>query len=195
MTNPMLGPLILDALEGGATAETALREAVQADAGRGLRQVHVVDAAGRTAAWTGDNCVMWCGSRTGTGLSVAGNMLAGAAVVEATFEAMSARATEPLPERLLAALQAGEAAGGDRRGKQSAALLIATTESYPDLSIRVDDHADPLGELQRLLDTWRRHVAPRRHWTPSRARPAGETDLDVIEAAWIADGADWRFRR
>jgi uncharacterized Ntn-hydrolase superfamily protein len=195
ITNPMLGPAILDRLQDGAGASEALTAELASDQGRGLRQVHVVDAGGRTAAWMGTHCVTWCGHAADGPVSVAGNMLAGPAVVDATLAAMRTGAALPLPERLLAAMAAGEAVGGDRRGRQSAALLVASTESYPDISLRADDHADPLAELTRLLDVWRRTVAPRRHWTPSRARPAGETDLDVIEAAWIAAGSDLRFRR
>ena len=91
----------------------------------------------------------WCGSVRGVDVSVAGNMLAGPAVVARTMEAFGG-AQGPLAERLLAALEAGEAAGGDKRGKQSAALKIASRDPYPDLDIRADDHPDPIAELRRL---------------------------------------------
>lgn len=194
MTNPYLGPAILDGLARGLDAATALKSAIAGDEGRGIRQVHVVDARGRAAAWTGDNCVAWCGHRIGECYSVAGNML-NPKTVEATFAAFAAHASLPLAERLITALDAGEAAGGDRRGRQSAGLLLATTEDFPDINLRVDDHAAPLTELRRLLGVWRAQSEPRRHWFPTKARPAGEIDIDAIEAAWRSAGLDLRFRR
>ncbi|MBV1694292.1 MAG: DUF1028 domain-containing protein [Hyphomicrobiales bacterium] len=195
MTNPYLGPAILDALERGLAPQVALRSVLAGDEGAGLRQVHCVDAQGRTAAWTGGNCVEWCGDRAGAGFSVAGNMLAGAAVIDETVRVFAAGGALPLPERLVAALDAGEAAGGDKRGRQSAALLLTTTEDFADMNLRVDDHTAPLEELRRLLGVWRRSVEPRRAWFPSRANPAGNTDLDAMEAAWAKAGLSLRFRR
>jgi uncharacterized Ntn-hydrolase superfamily protein len=194
ITNRYLGPPILDALEAGRDPASAIEAALARDEGRHLRQVHAVDARGRSAAWTGRHCVEWCGERTGPHLSVAGNMLAGADVVGATFASMQAGGGE-LAERLMAAMLAGEAAGGDRRGRQSAAMVLTTTEDFPDLNIRVDDHGDPLGELRRLLGLWRQQQAARKGWAPSKANPSGETDIDAIEAGWIAQGLDIRFRR
>jgi uncharacterized Ntn-hydrolase superfamily protein len=195
ITNRYLGPAVLDLLERGLAPVEAIERALAPDEGRHLRQVHAVDVRGRTAAWTGRNCVTWCGERTGNHLSVAGNMLAGAEVVEATFDAFAAGGNMELPERLMAAMQAGEAAGGDRRGRQSAAMKLTTTEDFPDLDIRVDDHADPLPELARLLALWRRQWSARKAWAPSKANPSGMTDLDVIDAAWKAQGLDIRLRR
>ncbi len=194
MTNPYLGPVILDNLARGLDAETALKAAIAGDAGRGIRQVHVVDMQGRVAAWTGDNCVTWCGHRLGDGFSVAGNML-NPKTVDATFAAFEANAALPMPERMITALDAGEAAGGDKRGRQSAGLLLATTEDFPDINLRVDDHTAPLTELRRLLGLWRAQAEPRRSWFPSKANPAGETNLDLMEAAWAQAGLDLKFRR
>jgi uncharacterized Ntn-hydrolase superfamily protein len=92
-------------------------------------------------------------------------------------------------------MDAGERAGGDRRGRQSAALLLTTSEDFADLNIRVDDHTDPLFELNRLLAIWRGQWPQRAAWAPSKANPSGCTDLDAIEAAWRAQGLDLRFRR
>ncbi|HRK19891.1 MAG TPA: DUF1028 domain-containing protein [Hyphomicrobiaceae bacterium] len=195
MTNRYLAPLVLDALEAGAAPADAVARAIATDGGRGVRQLHAVDRHGNSAAWTGDNCVEWCGSRSAPGVSVAGNMLAGAPTVEATLETWLARADLELPERLLAALDAGEAAGGDRRGRQSAAMKIVTTEDFPDLDLRVDDHAEPLVELRRLTGLWRAHFPDRKSWMPTRANPDGITDLDAIEATWRKAGLDIRFRR
>lgn len=195
MSNRYLGPAVLDAMARGLPAQLALDSALAGDEGRGLRQIHAVDAEGRVAAFTGANCVEWCGSVTGEGFSVAGNMLSGEAVVTTTAEVFARRVDLPLPERLMEALHAGQAAGGDKRGKQSAALMLTTTEDFPDISLRVDDHAEPLVELSRLLDLWRVQAEPSLHTRPSRANPAGLTDLDAIEAAWRARGMDLRFRR
>jgi len=218
MTNRYLGPAILDGFSRGLDPASAIEGALAGDAGSGLRQVHAVDRHGRTAAWTGRNCVEWCGSVADTsvaggGVSVAGNMLAGEAVIAATLAAFEASgpmeegakaapnaattkaAAIPLPERLMLAMLAGQAAGGDRRGRQSAAMRLVTTEDFSDLDLRVDDHPDPLAELGRLLGLWRQQAAPRLALAPRRANPSGFTDLDAIEAGWHARGLDLRFRR
>lgn len=195
IANRYLGPAVLDGLECGLTPEVAIAVAIGADAGRGLRQVHAIDRFGRTAAWTGQNCVMWCGDLAGASVSVAGNMLANAEVVPATMENFAAGIDALLPERLIAAMHAGEAAGGDRRGRQSAAMILTTTEDFPDLNLRVDDHATPLIELERVLGLWRRYRAPMLGTMPRREEPAGLIDLDAIEAPWIAAGLDMRLRR
>jgi len=95
----------------------------------------------------------------------------------------------------MAAMDAGEAAGGDRRGRQSAAMVMTTTEDFPDLNLRVDDHAAPLTELRRLLRIWRVEGQPRVGMAPSKANPSGFIDMDAIEAGWIARGMELRFRR
>ena len=123
--------------------------------------VVAIDSQGRSARWTGGNCVETCGALAGDSVSVAGNMLANADVLPATLRAYEAAAGLDLPERLLAALEAGEAAGGDRRGRQSAALKLVTSEDFPDLDLRVDDHATPLPELRRLVGLWRTQWLPR----------------------------------
>jgi len=194
-TNRYLGPAILDALERGLHPEAAIESALAGDGGRGIRQVHCVDRLGRTAAFTGANCVGWCGDRPEAGFSVAGNMLAGEAVVMETASSFVTHADLPLHERLMMALDAGQSAGGDRRGKQSAAMVLTTTEDFPDLDLRVDDHPEPLSELRRLLGLWRSMREPGLSRAPRKADPSGETDIDRIEAEWIARGLDLRFRR
>lgn len=195
ITNRYLGPAILDLMQRGIAPATAIASALTADEGRQLRQVHAVDRHGRAAAFTGGHCVACCGDRTAAHVSVAGNMLAHESVIADTFETLAARSDLALPERLLAAMLAGERAGGDRRGKQSAALLLTSTEDFADLNLRVDDHCEPLGELERLLAIWRQQWPARANWAPSKANPSGCTDLDLIEAAWQAQGLDLRFRR
>ena len=194
ITNRYLGPAVLDAMARGLSPELAIGSALAGDEGRGLRQIHAVDRQGRTASWTGENCVMWCGGMSAQGVSVTGNMLAGEVVVSDTLAAVETEGGD-LPERLMRAMLAGESAGGDRRGRQSAAMVMVTTEDFPDLNLRVDDHEDPLGELDRLLGIWRRDVAPMLPTRPGRPNPAGVTDLDQIEAGWIARGLEIRLRR
>ena len=194
MTNRYLGPAILDAMARGVAPDLAIAGALAMDEGRALRQVHAIDRHGRTAAWTGERCVEWCGHVTGAGWSVAGNMLSGEAVVADTVAAFADGGALALPERMLAALDAGETAGGDRRGRQSAALRLITTEDFSDIDLRVDDHQAPLPELARLLQLWRTHRAARLHEQPSRANPAGLHDLDVVEARFRAMGLPVRPR-
>ena len=193
MTSRYLGPAVLDALARGLAPDAAIGGALAGDDGKHLRQVHVVDQHGRTAVWTGDHCVTWCGDAQASGVSIAGKLLAGPGVAAETLAAM-AKAGE-LPERLMAAMLAGQSAGGDRRGRQSAAMVMVTVEDFPDLSLRVDDHADPLGELDRLLGIWRRDVAPSLETRPGQANSSGQTNLDAIEAGWIRRGLNIRLRR
>ncbi|WP_027284307.1 DUF1028 domain-containing protein [Rubritepida flocculans] len=195
ITNRYLGPAVLDGMARGLHPAAAIEGALAGDEGKGLRQVHAVDVHGRSAVWTGANCVPWAGGITGQGWSVAGNMLASEAVVADTMAAFLARDELPLPERLLAALEAGEAAGGDRRGRQSAALYIITTEDFPDLDLRVDDHREPLKELARLLRLWRVQREPGLRDAPRRANPSGNFDMEAMEEAWRRQGLSLRFPR
>lgn len=195
LTNRYLGPAVLDAMERGLSADLAIKSAIAGDEGREVRQLHAVDRQGRTAAWTGRHCVEWCGSVSEAGVSVAGNMLSNEHVAPATLTEFKANAPLPLPERMLFALEGGEAAGGDRRGRQSAAMVVVSTEDFPDLSIHVDDAGEPLPELRRLLSIWRRDRAPYLANSPSKANPSGMIDLDEIERRWKAQGLDLRFRR
>ncbi len=182
MVNPMLGPRALTLLGQGMAAADVLRILIQGDDGRDFRQLHMVDRAGRVAAHTGSGCVDWAGSLAGEGFSVAGNMLAGPQVLEATAAAFRAAAGRPLAERLLLAMEAGDAAGGDKRGRQSAALKVYTTEPYPYLDLRVDDHALPLPELRRIYEKGLTDFDPYRSLLPTVARPSGESDAAVIAA-------------
>ncbi|OYU48093.1 MAG: pilus assembly protein [Rhizobiales bacterium PAR1] len=180
-TNPFYGPKGIGLLRAGATAPDVVRILTEADEGRSQRQVHVMDNARRIAAYTGEGCVPWCGHLIGDGFSVAGNMLAGPAVIEETARVFEETAGQPLVLRFLAALKAGEAAGGDKRGKQSAAILIHDAEDYSLIDIRVDDHPDPLTELTRLEAVGHERYLHYRQFLPSRANPAGITDRAEIE--------------
>ena len=195
ITNRYLASATLDGLARGLSAQLAIDAAIAGDDGREIRQLHCVDREGRVAAWTGRHCVEWAGSIGEPFVSVAGNMLANDAVAPATLSGFKADPAAPLPERLMSAMEAGEAAGGDRRGRRSAAMIMTTTEDFPDLTLRVDDHADPMAELRRLLRIWRTERAPFLGASPSKANPAGQHDIDAIEAGWIARGWAIRFRR
>lgn len=180
--NPTYGPRGLQLLRHGHSAAEALRALVDSDQGREHRQVHVVDATGATAAHTGTECLPWAGHVGGDGVSVAGNLLSGPAVVEQTLASYQAAADRPFAERLLAALAAGQRAGGDARGQQSAGILVYGTEDYPDLSLRVDDHTTPVDELRRLYDLWLGEFAAARTYMATRADPVGVFDAEIIDA-------------
>jgi uncharacterized Ntn-hydrolase superfamily protein len=193
LINPTFGPRGLRLLAEGIGAPHVVAALVESDAGRDQRQLHAIDRNGLIAAYTGAQCIDWCGHAIAADHSVAGNMLAGPCVVADTSAAYAAGAALSFPRRLIAALQAGEAAGGDKRGKQSAALIIYGTEEYPDLDLRVDDHADPLAELARLERVSRERFVHFRQFLPSRANPAGVTDRGAIEAGIaraLAEAAD-----
>jgi uncharacterized Ntn-hydrolase superfamily protein len=182
LMNPLYGPAGIALLGEGRTAADVVAALTGADAGRAARQLHVIAARGPGAAHTGDACIDWCGHLVFDGLSVAGNMLAGPQVLEATAKAFVVDAGLPLAERLIAALAAGEAAGGDKRGRQSAALRIHGGEDYPELDIRVDDHADPVAELRRLYASSLERYQPFLQCLPRRKDPVGELDRARIEA-------------
>jgi uncharacterized Ntn-hydrolase superfamily protein len=181
LMNPALAPRSLALLREGLLPDDICRMLIAGDEGRALRQLHVMDWQGRAAAHTGDDCVDWCGHMQEPGISVAGNMLAGPEVVENTLATFDAKSELPIVERLLAAMEAGEAAGGDKRGKQSAALIIQGDEPYPRFSIRADDHADPLAELRRLYDVGRELFVPFSACFPTAERPYGIYDRDYIQ--------------
>ncbi len=182
LVNPCYGVRGLDLLAQGATPAAVVSSLIDADEGRDQRQLHVIDATGRSAAHTGSACIDWCGHVLGDGYSVAGNMLVSRQVVARTAAAYEAGRDLAFGERLIVALVAGESAGGDKRGKQAAALLIHTSESYPFLDLRVDDHDRPLEELLRLYNKSLERFQPFLACLPSRARPAGILDRAVIEA-------------
>jgi uncharacterized Ntn-hydrolase superfamily protein len=181
LINSFYGTEGLRLLDQGLSAPDVVAAVTAADAGRDHRQLHVMDAQGRTAAHTGKACLDWCGHISGGTISVAGNMLAGARVIEDTAAAYAANAALAFPRRLIAAMRAGEAAGGDKRGRQSAALVICGDEEWPDLDLRVDDHPDPLAELERLETVSRQHFVHFKRFLPSRRDRVGVIDRRAIE--------------
>ncbi len=172
-TNPLLGVDGLDLLEQGYSAEEALHKLLDADPDPETRQIIAVDGKGRPAAHTGSETDPWKGHRTGDGYAVAGNMLVGDETITAMAEAFGASADEPLYERLLRALESGQAAGGDKRGRQSAALHVVKSEPYPYLDLRVDEHPDPVAELRRVYEVAKRELLPFIEAMPTRDNPKG----------------------
>jgi uncharacterized Ntn-hydrolase superfamily protein len=170
--NPTFGPDGLSLLRQGLPADEVVERLVAADDGRDERQLGVVDARGRSASWTGPACLEWAGHRNGSCYAAQGNILVGAETVDALAEIFEATAGAPLATRLLACLDAAQAAGGDRRGQQAASLLVVERNGgYAGLSdvvvdLRVDDHERPIEELRRLYGIHRTlfDTTPRESW-------------------------------
>jgi uncharacterized Ntn-hydrolase superfamily protein len=182
LVNPYYGIDGLRMLGEGKSPQDIVSALIATDSGHQSRQLHIMDANGRIAAFTGKDCVDWCGHFRGENFSIAGNMLAGAQVLDQTAKAYVANDRLPFARRLIAAMRAGEAAGGDKRGKQSAALLIHESEEWSALDLRVDDHTDPLAELERLELVSRERWVHFRKFLPTRQNPAGITDRATIDA-------------
>lgn len=171
--NPSFGPNGLGLLREGLTANQTVERLIAEDEGRDRRQVGVVDRAGGTHAYTGAECAEWAGSRTGPSYAIQGNILVSEATVEAMAAKFLATAPRPLAQRLLESLKAGQAAGGDRRGQQAARLLVVKRGAgYGGgdvlVDLRVDDHTQPLAELERLLNLHSLYFGktPDQEWLP-----------------------------
>jgi uncharacterized Ntn-hydrolase superfamily protein len=190
--NPFYGSRGLELLKAGASADDVIRIVTATDDGRADRQAHVMDSKGQFAAHTGNACVPWAGHLIRDHFSVAGNMLAGPQVIEETARVFATEAKLPFARRMIAALEAGQAAGGDKRGKQSAAILIHDEEDYPLIDIRVDDHAEPLQELARLEAVSRQRYIHYRKCMPSRSNPSGVLGREEIERLIAASMAEAR---
>lgn len=189
--NTTFGPDGLALLEKGLSPEEVIKKLIEADAGSDFRQIGVVDASGRSAAFTGEKAQEWRGHVTGSNYACQGNILAGEEVVKRMSHAFRF-AEGPLPERLVAALKAGQSAGGDKRGRQSAALLIVRQDGgyagwndrYVD--IRVEDHEKPIEELERLLKMHRRFYpnVPVPGKEKGEAAPEGENSPKAVFQTW-----------
>ena len=158
--NPYLAIDALRLMEAGKSGPEALDIVMAKDEGRDVRQIGIVDALGRSAAWSGKFCTDWFGQIVEPHFAVQGNMLVSASTIEAMAEAF--RRSEPLDlaERLLLALEAGEAAGGDKRGRQSASLRVHHVEDYALVDLRVDEHHHPVAELRRVFNIARLQLLP-----------------------------------
>lgn len=177
--NPYLGIDGLKLLEEGLTAQDTLTRLLADDTGRDDRQIGIVDGQGRTAVHTGTSCVDWAGHIVGDGFTVQGNMLIGAATIEAMAAAAKASEAFDLPERLMLVLEAGQAAGGDKRGKQSAALKVFNREAYPWLDVRVDEHRNPVAELRRIFEIAKHQLLTFTKGMPTRANPLASLPSEV----------------
>ena len=196
--NPRYGPDGLALLREGLSADEVVERLTSPDDDRALRQLGIVDGEGRAATYTGAECHTWAGGRTGDGYAVQGNILVSAETVDALAETFESAAGQPLAERLIDCLDAAEAAGGDSRGRQSAALLVVERDGgYAGLSdtlvdLRVDDHADPLGELRRIYglhdDLFGK--TPREEWIAVDDTLRAELD-ELLSRAGHASLADW----
>ncbi|MCC6942975.1 MAG: DUF1028 domain-containing protein [Thermomicrobiales bacterium] len=178
--NPYIGIRGVDYLKQGMDA-SAVRNRLSGEDGRiQQRQFSIVDAAGTAISFTGGECIGWAGHRTGDGYACAGNMLTGQAVIDEMARAYEERAGDLFAERLLAAVEAGQAAGGDRRGRQSAALKVVWTEDYPYIDLRVDDSTDPVPDLRRLWELWQSELMGVMELMPSKQHPDGQFDLELL---------------
>jgi uncharacterized Ntn-hydrolase superfamily protein len=196
--NPRYGPQGLALLRDGLSADEAVERLTSADEDRAHRQLGVVDAQGRSATYTGDECHVWAGGRAGDGYAAQGNILVSSETVDALAETFEGSAGKALAERLIDCLDAAEAAGGDSRGRQSAALLVVERDGgYASLSdvlvdLRVDDHPEPLVELRRI---YRMHHAlfgstPRDEWLPVDDALRAELD-ELLQRVGHSDLASW----
>jgi uncharacterized Ntn-hydrolase superfamily protein len=181
--NPYLGYDCLRLMADGAAVGEAVDQLLAVDPGRDWRQLIAVDAAGQPRAYTGPRVDPWCGDRTGDGFAVAGNILHGPETLDAMAETFTAKGDLPLAERLLASLAAGDGAGGDRRGRQSAALLIARSLELPYVSLRVDDHTDPITELGRVYGLAHEGALPLGALVSTTREPRGPQELAARQHA------------
>jgi uncharacterized Ntn-hydrolase superfamily protein len=191
--NPLYGIDGMRLLMEGRPPQEIVDILTAADPGASRRQLHLIDRDGRIAAFTGEDCVDWRGSASAENVSVAGNMLAGPAVVADTLATFLARSDLDFDDRLLTALEAGQAAGGDNRGKQSAALRIWREEPFPAFDIRVDDSPEPLVELRRLWRVAHQRYVPYQAASPTRTNPAGLFGPELDESC-AAYARDWNLR-
>jgi uncharacterized Ntn-hydrolase superfamily protein len=201
LANPRYGPDGLALLRNGCSAEEAVERLVARDDGRDERQVGVVDRRGRGASYTGGQCLEWAGGRTGSGYAAQGNILVSEETVDALAGTFEASAGMPLAERLLSSLQAAQRAGGDRRGQQSAALLVVRAGGgYAGLTdvavdLRVDDHPAPLAELERLLGLHELYFGetPDEEWLDVDAELAGELRARLDKLGYRAERLESAF--
>lgn len=179
VVQPLSGHPSARTVEQGRSAAAALDTVVQGDSAPHGRQLGIVDMAGGSVAWTGRDCLPWAGHRTGDGYAIQGNLLPGEHVLEMMERAFVAARGRDLSDRLVASLQAGETAGGERRGKQSAAVLVFASDDYPWLDVRIDDHARPVDELRRVHDIAVLQLTPFIREMPQRGRSAVEVSAET----------------
>jgi len=177
--NPLLGYDGLDLLQRDHSAGETLEILLNSDAEPEKRQVSIVDTRGCVAAHTGAKADSWCGHLMGEGHVVTGNLLVGPEVLDAMAEAFETAVEETLPERLVRALEAGQEAGGDCRGRQSAAIKVVQGQPYPYLDLRVDEHPDPVIELRRVYEVAKIELLPFVEALPTRKNPKGDFGEEI----------------
>jgi uncharacterized Ntn-hydrolase superfamily protein len=192
LMNPTYPPRALRLLAEGVPAPDCLRLLLDSDDGRDFRQAHMIDDSGRIAQHTGSGPKFWAGHVSAPNVSVAGNILVGPQVVEATLETWLKRDDLAMEHRLMAALDAGQAAGGDSRGKESVAILIHRDQEWPELDLRVDNHAEPFDEMRRLIHESTRRFTTFRSFLATKQNPAGVFDRPAIDQASAAAEAAFR---
>lgn len=176
--------LAIDALrlmESGRSAPEALGAVLAEDPGRAVRQLGAVDAQGRSATFSGDGCTNWYGGMNGPNFATQGNMLIRGDTISAMAESFGKTADLDLAERLLRALESGQAQGGDKRGRQCAALLVVDREEFPLWDLRVDEHANPVPELRRIFEIARTDLLPFVEGLPTRENPMGSLSDEFVE--------------
>ncbi|MEM9147202.1 MAG: DUF1028 domain-containing protein [Pseudomonadota bacterium] len=179
--NPYLAVEVLDRLAEGAEATEAVATVMSGDPAASVRQLGAIGARGAGAAFTGTDCTEACGHAAAPDHAVQGNMLTGTDVLLGMSRAFTAASDAPLDSRLLAALEAAQATGGDKRGRQSAGLVVVGSEIYPRVDLRVDEHSDPVGELRRIHGVAALQLAPFVAGMPMRGRPAAAAPASVTE--------------
>ncbi len=179
--NPYLAIEALRLMEGGESGPGALQAVLAGDEARDVRQIGVVDARGRAASWSGAQCTDWFGHVVDDHFAVQGNMLVGEATVSSMAAAYREAATRDLVERLLLAMEAGQASGGDKRGRQSASLIVYAEEDYALLDLRVDEHRHPVAELRRILGIARLQLMPFVAGMPKKKGAAVAAPAEVVQ--------------
>ncbi|WKA57784.1 DUF1028 domain-containing protein [Planococcus shenhongbingii] len=176
--NPYIGINGLKYLEEGLSAQQVMERILQEDPEPAIRQFGIVDKQGNAVAFSGDKCDGWYGHVTGPNYAIAGNMLVGEETIQEMKKSFDSTSELTLAERLIAAMEAGQAAGGDKRGRQSASLKVYSTEEYPLVDLRVDEHPDPVKELRRIFEVAQKELFPFVEMLPTLKNPAGKFDFE-----------------
>lgn len=179
--NPYIGFWGLDLLAQGKQAEEVKDGILKRELNPVRRQFAVVDRWGNAVAYTGEESDAWCGHVVGDNFAVAGNMLVGEETLQAMVDSFQSTGEKSLVERLLLALQAGQDAGGDKRGRQSAAIKVVDKEEYPYLDLRVDEHPEPVSELKRIYEVALRELVPSFSMLPTKENPAGNYGSELAK--------------
>jgi uncharacterized Ntn-hydrolase superfamily protein len=185
--NPYLAIDGLRRLADGGTAPEVVSDLIEADPGRDLRQVGMIDSVGRFDAWTGSLTPQWSGHQSGDNVMAQGNRLVGPETLDATLNAFADNADKPLAERILCALEAGERTGADTKGALSGTITVVGTEEYPLWDLRVDHADDPAAALRRLFQLTREQLIPQVEQLPTRADPMGAATRRALAEAELSN--------